>query len=199
MIGTIEVITGCMFSGKTNELQRRKKLAEIAKQEVIIIKPSRDDRDSGEVIASHDGNEIQAEIIDYKNPEPILSLIGENTRVVAIDEAQFFEEKIVNVILHLAYDKGLRIIVSGLNQDFKGKPFGSMPVILALADKVDNLIAICIKCGKLNATKTQRIIDGKPAHYSSPTILTGREEFYEARCVDHHVVPGRPLFLKKRK
>ncbi|MBC7194409.1 MAG: thymidine kinase [Caldisericia bacterium] len=186
--GVIEVITGCMFSGKSEELIRRIKRARIAKQNVQVFKSTLDTRYDEKSIVSHSGAKVEAISIDH--PEEIILKIEDSTQVVAIDEAQFFNDKIIYVIEFLA-DKGLRVIVAGLDTDFRGEPFGPMPYILARAEKVDKLTAICVVCGE-EATRTQRIINGKPASYYDPIIMVGASEKYEPRCRIHHIVPDKP-------
>ncbi len=186
--GIIEVITGCMFSGKSEELIRRIKRARIAKQKVQVFKSSIDTRYDVGSIVSHSGAKVEAISIDH--PEEIIAKIDDDTEVVAIDEAQFFNEKIVYVVEFLA-DKGLRVIVAGLDTDFRGEPFGPMPAILSRAEKVDKLTAICVVCGE-EATRTQRIINGKPASYYDPVIMVGASEKYEPRCRLHHIVLDKP-------
>ncbi|NLI55621.1 thymidine kinase [bacterium] len=186
--GVIEVITGCMFSGKSEELIRRIKRAKIAKQNVQVFKSSLDTRyDEGSVV-SHSGAKVEAISIDH--PEGIIAKIEDGTEVVAIDEAQFFNDRIIYVIEFLA-DKGLRVIVAGLDTDFRGEPFGPMPYILSRAEKVDKLTAICVICGD-EATRTQRIINGNPASYFDSVIMVGASEKYEPRCRTHHVVLDKP-------
>jgi len=186
--GVIEVITGCMFSGKSEELIRRIKRAKIAKQNVQVFKSSLDTRyDEGSVV-SHSGAKVEAISIDH--PEGIIAKIEDGTEVVAIDEAQFFNDRIIYVIEFLA-DKGLRVIVAGLDTDFRGEPFGPMPYILSRAEKVDKLTAICVICGD-EATRTQRIINGNPASYFDPVIMVDASEKYEPRCRTHHIVLDKP-------
>lgn len=182
-IGKIEVITGCMFSGKSEELIRRLRRAIIAKLNIQVFKPSIDTRYSNFEITSHSGYKIQA--IPVEKAIHIITQIN-NADVVGIDEAQFFDNDIIEVLRLLVY-KGIRVIVAGLDMDFRGEPFGSMPIIMAIADEVIKLHAICSICGE-EATMTQRLINGKPAHYNDPVILIGAEEKYEARCKKHHIV-----------
>ncbi len=183
--GSIEVITGSMFSGKTDELIRRLRRARIAKLEVQVFKPIIDTRFSIEKVKSHAGNEFEARPI--RSSGEILKQLNEETSVVAIDEAQFFDEGIVKVAEELAA-RGLRVIVAGLDMDFRGEPFGVMPVFLARAERVDKLQAICMVCGE-PASRTQRLVNGKPARYSDPIVIVGAAELYEARCRKHHEVP----------
>jgi thymidine kinase len=185
MTGSIEVITGSMFSGKTDELIRRLRRARIARQQVQVFKPVIDNRYSVEKVKSHAGNEFEAQPIQ-KSSE-IIDNLDPFTSVVAIDEAQFFDEGIVQVAVGLAA-RGIRVIVAGLDMDFRGEPFGVMPVFLAIAEHVDKLQAICMVCGE-PASRTQRLVNGKPARYSDPIVIVGAAEMYEARCREHHEIP----------
>ena len=191
--GSIEVICGSMFSGKSEELIRRVRRVQIARKQVQIFKPMIDYRYQAEYIYSHNGN--KAEAICIKNAKEILNRVQPDTEVVAIDEVQFFDNKITEICQILA-DQGKRVIVAGLDLNFRGEPFGSMPELLAMAEYVDKLHAICMVCGK-PATRTQRLVNGKPADYQDPLILIGARESYEARCRQHHEVPNKPE--KKRK
>ncbi len=183
--GSIEVITGSMFSGKTDELIRRLRRARIARQKVLVFKPGIDKRYAEDKVTSHAGSEFEA--IAVESAAAIPERVGGDTAVVAIDEAQFFDDRIATVAQQLA-DRGLRVIVAGLDMDFRGEPFGPMPRLMAQAERVDKLHAICMVCGGL-ASRTQRLIDGKPARYSDPVVVVGASELYEARCRQHHVVP----------
>lgn len=183
--GSIEVITGSMFSGKTDELIRRLRRARIARQEVQVFKPQIDDRYSAEKVTSHAGTEFEATPV--ADPADILARIEDATTVVAVDEAQFFDPEIVSVVESLA-DSGVRVLVAGLDTDFRGRPFGPMPTLMAQAERVDKLHAICMVCGDL-ASRTQRLIDGRPAHFDDPVVVVGASELYEARCRLHHEVP----------
>ncbi len=183
--GSLEVITGSMFSGKTDEMIRRLRRAEIAKQRVQVFKPKLDDRYGEDQVASHAGSAFAATPIE--KPEEIFDLLEEDTTVVAVDETQFFPEAICDVVHQLA-EKGLRVIVGGLDTDFRGEPFGSMPAIMAQAERVDKLHAICMVCAG-PASRTQRLIDGRPARYDDPIVVVGASELYEARCRAHHEVP----------
>jgi thymidine kinase len=178
--GRVEVITGCMFSGKTDELIRRLERAEIAGHSVKVYKPSIDDRYSETAIGAHNGREWEAEVVD--SAEEVDEGIEDD--VVAFDEANFFSDELVEIGGRLA-DRGVRVIVSGLDTDFRGRPFNPVHSIIARAEYVDKLKAICVKCGDL-ATRTQRIIDGVPAHEDDPTIVVGADEKYEARCRSCH-------------
>jgi thymidine kinase len=183
--GSIEVITGSMFCGKTDELIRRLRRATIARQKVQVFKPAMDNRYAIQKVTSHAGSEYNAQPIDTASG--ILNFIDKDTTVVGIDEAQFFDEKIIGVAEVLA-DRGLRVIVAGLDTDFRGEPFGAMPVLMAKAEDVDKLRAICMVCGE-PASRTQRLVDGQPAHYNDPVVIVGASEMYEARCREHHQVP----------
>ncbi len=187
--GRIEVICGSMFSGKSEELIRRVRRAEIARQTVQVFKPSIDNRYGLDSVNSHDGRATQA--IAIERAEQILDFLNEDTTVVAIDEAQFFDEALVEVCRLLADRRGIRVIVAGLDLDFRGEPFGPMPALIAQAEQVDKLHAICVVCGE-EASRSQRLINGQPAHYNDPVILIGAKESYEARCRHCHEVPGRP-------
>jgi thymidine kinase len=186
--GFIEVVCGPMFAGKTEELIRRIKRLEYAKQNVLVFKPKVDTRYAKEEIVSHNMSKKPSIIID-KSVE-IMSYIKDDTDAVVIDEVQFFDHDIVGIAEHLA-DKGIRVIVGGLDRNFRGEPFGPMPDLLSIAEFVTKLTAICVKSG-LPATRTQRIINGKPAHYEDPTILVGANESYEPRSRHYHEVPGKP-------
>ena len=186
--GWIEVVSGVMFSGKSEELLRRVRRALIAKKRVQVFKSHLDDRyGSVFTISSHDGHE--AEAIPVSNSTQIAEAVKEDVEVVAIDEAQFLDQGVVNVANALA-DRGVRVIVAGTDMDFRGEPFGPIPQLLAIAEKVDKLHAICVRCGDL-ATRNQRLLDGKPAPAEGPTIQVGGAESYEARCRRCHEVPAR--------
>lgn len=183
--GSLEVICGSMYSGKTEELIRRVKRAQIARRKVQVFKPAIDTRYSLEEVASHDG--VRATAIPVSSAAEIAELIEPDTTVVAIDEVQFFDEGIITLCEDLAR-RGLRVIVAGLDQDFRSEPFGPLPVLMAKAEMVEKLQAICVICGA-PASRTQRLIDGRPASYDDPVILVGAHEAYEARCRHCHVVP----------
>ncbi len=185
--GKVEVITGCMFSGKSEELIRRLRRAQIARQKIQVFKPSIDTRYSKIDVVSHNGKKIEG--IPVKSSDEILEKLEQDVDVVGIDEAQFFDDKVVKVANLLA-DRGIRVIVAGLDMDFRGEPFGPMPFLMAIADDVQKLHAICTVCGE-DATRTQRLINGKPADYDDPVIMIGAREKYEARCRKHHYVQKR--------
>ncbi len=180
--GWIEVVCGVMFSGKSEELIRRIKRAIIAKQKVQVFKPVIDNRYDPLCVNSHSGIQFQA--VSIKQTENILKYIKPDTNVVAVDEIQFFDESMINVLEHLA-NKGIRVILAGLELDFRGKPFGIMPQVLCVAEYVDKLHAICVKCGA-PATRTQRLINGIPAKFDDPVIMVGAADSYEPRCRDCH-------------
>lgn len=187
--GHIELICGSMFSGKTEELLRRIRRAQIARKQIQVFKPVIDHRYGTERVASHNG--IAWEGVEaVESADELLALVRPDTEVVAIDEVQFFDWRIAEVCEDLA-DSGRRVIAAGLDQDFRGEPFGPMPLLMALAENVEKLTAICVKCGA-PATRTQRLINGVPARYDDPVILVGGSESYEARCRACHEVPGRP-------
>jgi thymidine kinase len=183
--GSIEVITGSMFSGKTDELIRRLRRAHIARQKIQVFKPAIDNRYAVEKVTSHAGSEFDA--MPVANAEGVAMLIEPDTTVVAIDEAQFFDWHIAEVCQNLAA-RGVRVICAGLDMDFRGEPFGPMPLLMSQAETVDKLQAICQVCGN-PASRTQRLIDGRPAAYSDPIVQVGGSEAYEARCREHHEVP----------
>lgn len=187
--GWIELVCGSMFSGKTEELLRRIRRAEIARKRVQIFKPQIDARYGLQRVASHNGV-AREDVIVVPDAVAIWAEVKEDTEVVAIDEVQFFDWSIADVCTKLA-DEGRRVIAAGLDQDFRGEPFGPMPLLMALAERVDKLQAICVSCGSA-ASRTQRLIDGRPARYDDPIILVGGSESYEARCRQCHDVPGKP-------
>lgn len=186
--GWIEVICGSMYCGKTEELIRRIKRAEIARQRVQVFKPIIDIRYSPEDVSSHSGTRYRA--IRANGSEEIWRLSDAATEVVAIDEVQFFDDGVVEVIQALA-NSGKRVICSGLDMDFRGEPFGIIPRLLALAEHVEKLTAICVQCNA-PATRSQRLINGQPAEWDDPVILVGAHDKYEPRCRSCHVVPVRP-------
>ena len=183
--GSLEVITGSMFCGKTDELIRRLRRATIARQKVQVFKPAIDNRYAERRVTSHAGSDYEA--LPIQDAGEIIQYLEAETTVVAIDEAQFFDERIIPIVHKLA-DQGLRVIVAGLDTDFRGEPFGPMPVLMALAERVDKLHAICMVCGE-SASRTQRFVNDKPARYDDPVVIVGAAEMYEARCRKHHKVP----------
>ncbi len=185
--GWIEVICGGMFSGKSEELIRRVKRAQIARQRVQVFYHALDTRYGPERVSSHSGVELQA--VPVREPDDILWALQADTQVVAIDEAQFFPMDLVTLCNRLA-DEGRRVIVAGLDMDFRGEPFGPMPELLAMAEEVTKLRAICVVCGA-PASRTQRLLNGEPAAFEDPIIQVGASENYEARCRACHRVPRR--------
>ncbi|MET3575779.1 thymidine kinase [Bhargavaea ullalensis] len=184
--GWVEVICGSMFSGKSEELIRRLRRARFAKQEIAVFKPAVDNRYSDNSVVSHNGNEIIA--MPVADSRQIWRHLDDSVDVVGIDEAQFFDEGIIEMASELA-DHGYRVIIAGLDQNFRGEPFGPMPQLMAIAENVTKLQAVCTVCGS-PASRTQRLINGKPAHADDPVILVGASEAYEPRCRMHHEVPN---------
>lgn len=194
--GQLEVICGSMFSGKSEEMIRRLRRAEIAKRNIMVFKHSLDTRQTIEYVISHNGNKIKAfavskaaEIADLTDLETI--------DIIGIDEVQFFSTEIVNTICQLV-EYGKRVIVAGLDLDFRGMPFGSMPHLLAIADSVTKLNAVCIQCGD-SAHFSQRLINNQPARFDDPIVFVGAEEFYQARCrncfvLDRSIIRPHELF-----
>jgi thymidine kinase len=187
--GWLEIICGSMFSGKSEELIRRVRRAQFAKQEVKVFKPCIDNRYSEEEVVSHNGTAIISKPV--ASSIEILEYITEKTDVIAVDEVQFFDEHICDVLTLLA-NQGYRVIAAGLDQDFRGEPFSVVPQLMAIAELVTKLQAVCSVCGS-PASRTQRLINGKPASYDDPIILVGASESYEPRCRHHHEVPGSPV------
>jgi thymidine kinase len=183
--GSIEVICGSMFSGKTDELIRRLVRATIARQKVQVFKPAIDIRYAMEKVASHAGSTFDA--IPVEKATDIRTKLEADTTVVGIDEAQFFDPDVERVAQELA-ERGIRVLIAGLDTDFRGEPFGSMPVLMAVAEHVSKLHAICMTCGD-EASRTQRLVNGQPARYNDPVVIVGASELYEARCRRHHEVP----------
>lgn len=186
--GWVEVICGPMFAGKSEELIRRVKTLSYANQQIMCFKPDIDNRYDESSIASHDGDKYKA--IAVKSASQIKEKVEVGTDVVAIDEVQFFDKDIVDLCEHLA-SVGVRVIVAGLDCDFRGEPFPVMADLLARAEDITKLSASCTICG-CAATRTQRMVNGKPADYDDPIILVGAKESYEARCRKHHVVLNVP-------
>ncbi|MBE2202655.1 MAG: thymidine kinase [Anaerolinea sp.] len=186
--GHIELICGSMFSGKTEELIRRLRRAVIARQNVQVFKPALDTRYHEERVTSHNGLDFEAMPVNLARD--MLLAIAPDTTVVAIDEVQFFDAAVVDVCESLA-SQGKRVICAGLDMDFRGVPFGPMPHLLARAEMIDKLHAICVVCGE-EASRTQRLINGEPAAFDDPVVLVGAAEVYEARCRScHAVLPAR--------
>lgn len=193
-IGWLEVICGSMFSGKSEELIRRVRRAKFGNLSVKVFKPVIDNRYEDNSVVSHNGSTIIA--IPIESPEEIHNHIKEDTDIVGIDEAQFFDEGLINVVDSLARS-GIRVIVAGLDTNFRGEPFGIMPALMAYSETVTKLNAICPICGS-PASRTQRLIDGKPASYDDPVILVGAAESYEPRCRKHHEVPNHPKYKQEK-
>jgi thymidine kinase len=184
--GWIEVISGVMFAGKSEELIRRVRRSIIAKKKVQVFKSHLDDRYGGIfTISSHTGASVEAIPVD--SSAQIAQQLNAFADVIAVDEAQFLDPGIVRLSTSLA-ERGLRVVLAGTDTDFRGEPFGPMPHLMAVAEVVDKLHAICVVCGH-PATRNQRLIEGKPARYDSPTIMVGGREAYEARCRHCHQVP----------
>ncbi|AFZ68576.1 thymidine kinase [Deinococcus peraridilitoris] len=192
--GHLEVIVGPMFSGKSEELIRRVTRAVIARQRVAVFKPAIDDRYHATHVASHSGRSVEAHAVRsseevrqlLRGETPLLSGEVELPDVVGFDEAQFFDAGLVPLALELAH-AGVRVVMAGLDLDFRGEPFGVMPDLLARAESVEKLTAVCVECGA-PATRTQRLIAGRPARYDDAVVLVGAQESYEARCRVHHAV-----------
>lgn len=176
--GKLEVVCGSMFSGKSEELIRRMRRAEFARLKVQVFKHSLDDRATTEHIHAHSGDKLAA--IAAERPEQIAALILSETQVIGIDEVQFFSNDIIALVYDLV-QQGKRVIVAGLDLDFRGVPFGCMPALLAIADSVTKLKAVCMTCGS-DAHFTQRLVNGLPAKSSDPLIVIGAQECYQARC-----------------
>ena len=183
--GWIECICGSMFSGKSEELLRRIKRGVIAKQKVLLFKPSIDNRYDENRVSTHNGNSYDS--ISIEKSSDILNFVKDTKYdIIGIDEIQFFDNDIVKIINKLA-DDGIRVIVAGLDMDFKAEPFHPMPEIMAISEMVTKLHAVCNKCGK-EASRSQRLISGKPAKYDDPVVVIGASESYEARCRHCHEI-----------
>ena len=193
--GWIEVICGCMFAGKTEELIRRINVLSYARKNILVFKQKIDDRYSTTEIASHAGSKVPCIVIS--EAKEILDHVNYDTDVVAIDEVQFFDEDVVDICEYLA-DSGLRVMVAGLDKDFRGEPFGVLPDLLTRAEFVTKLTAVCAKCGA-PATRTQRIINGKPASFNDPIVLVGAKEAYEPRCRHCHEIVEKPIKFENQK
>jgi len=189
--GRLEVITGCMFSGKTEELIRRLERVRIAQGKILLFKPTIDDRYSNRAVVTHYGREFEAHPLDpgKESLDTLKKIVGgpalSKSSVVAFDEGNFFSERLPGLCENLVA-LGKRVIVAGLDLTFAGEPFAPMPTLMALADQVDKLQAVCVKCGRV-ATRTQRLIDGRPAPVNGPVIKVGGKGTYEARCRDCYI------------
>lgn len=192
--GSLEVICGPMFSGKSEELIRRLRRAQYAKLTVLTFKSILDDRHTLEYVVSHDGTRLSAQPIAALEKLRAASLQKE-VDVVGIDEVQFFPNEIISVLCELV-EAGKRVIVAGLDRDFRGLPFGPMPILLSIADKITKLQAICCECGH-DATMTQRLVNNQPAAYNDPTIMVGAQEAYQARCRGCYAIDRKPTFIEK--
>ncbi len=186
--GWIEVITGPMFAGKTEELLRRVKRLEYAKKNIVVFKPVIDNRYADNEVVSHNKNKTKS--VNIQKAEDMFMHVTKETEVIVIDEVQFLDSSTVDVIDAFA-NAGKRVIVSGLDMDFRGVPFSFMPTLLSMAEYVTKLSAVCLECGS-PATRTQRIVNGKPARYLDPIVLIGASESYEARCRKCHKVYRKP-------
>jgi thymidine kinase len=173
-----------MFCGKTEELIRRMRRAVIARQKVQVFKPAIDNRYHNDAVSSHSGQNYEAHAVN--SVSEIEHLLKPDTTVVGIDEAQFLSEELVEFVDELA-ERRIRVIIAGLDLDFRGEPFGPMPHLMSVAEDVTKLHAICMVCGEL-ASRTQRLVNGEPARYDDPIIMIGAQEKYEARCREHHIV-----------
>ncbi|GGB12297.1 thymidine kinase [Macrococcus hajekii] len=182
--GWIECIAGSMFSGKSEELIRRIRRGLYAKQKVVVFKPQIDNRYSNNEVVSHTGSKVEA--FNVKDSSEIMEHVDDDVNIVAIDEVQFFDRGVVQVATELA-NRGYRVIVAGLDMDFKGVPFDPVPELMAISEHVTKLQAVCAVCGA-PSSRTQRLIDGQPARIDDPLILIGANESYEPRCREHHIV-----------
>jgi thymidine kinase len=185
----LEVITGCMFAGKTEEVLRRVRRALIARQQVLLVSHNLDERYAPSGIVSHDRRTYEAHRVT--SVADVARLLQADTEVLVIDEAQFFDDDLGLFCSALA-DRGMRVLVAGLDLNFRGEPFGPIPTLLAYADVVDKLTAVCVICGQ-PATRTQRLLNGRPASYNDPLILVAAGDAYEPRCRRHHDVPDHPV------
>jgi thymidine kinase len=186
--GWLEVISGCMFAGKTEELIRRINVLRFAKKNILVFKPAIDNRYSNTKVVSHAGSSVDSIVV--AKARDILNHVNDDVDVVAIDEVQFFDNDIVAVCDQLALE-GKRVMVAGLDMDFRGEPFNVMPILITCAEFVTKLTAVCTTCGA-PATRTQRLVNGQAASYHDPIILVGAAESYEARCRHCHIVKDKP-------
>lgn len=188
----LHVITGCMSSGKTDELLRLLRRAEFARRRSILVRPDIDDRTPAEYAESRSKARYPSVVVPRDEPAAILSLARErDADLIGIEEAEFFDERIIETVQTLR-SSGRHVIASGLNLDFAARPFGPMPMLLALADEITMLTAICVVCGE-TATRTQRLVGGRPAALDDPVVVVGGYqpaaiETYEARCIRHHEI-----------
>lgn len=182
--GKLEVISGSMFSGKSEELIRRIRRAELAHYKIAAFKHRVDNRVSIDNINTHGGDKYRAIAVD--KPDDIKLFVTEETQIVAIDEVQFFTMDIIPVILEFI-ENGKKVLVAGLDLDFRGVPFGPIPPLMAIADTISKLYAICMTCGN-DAHYSQRLIDGRAAKFSDPIVMVGAENVYQARCRDCFII-----------
>lgn len=182
--GSLEIICGSMFSGKSDELIRRLRRCEYAKLQVQVFKHNLDTRVTIEHVRAHNGSMIKATPV--ANAELLLNYIALETEIIGIDEIQFFDKNIIEVILKLVKE-GKRVIAAGLDLDFRGIPFGPIPVLMAVADKVTKLKAICMRCGQ-DSHFTQRLVNNQPAKFNDPIVLIGAEDCYESRCRKCYII-----------
>lgn len=190
MSGSIEVVCGSMFSGKTEELMRRLRRAQYARQKLQVFKPEIDQRYSVDHIQSHDANRFPSTLV--KSSREILEKVDDNTRVVGIDEAQFLDDGICEVAEKLAF-RGIRVVVAGLDLDYRARPFGPMPQLMALAESITKLSAVCVVCGEA-ASRTQRLVTpGETGPEATEQVLVGAAEIYEPRCRLCHEPQGARL------
>lgn len=180
MSGSLTVICGSMYAGKSEELIRRARRALYARKKVQVFKPSVDNRYDDAMVVSHMGVRHEAEPVPHV--QALAAKIRPDTEVIVIEEVQFFDNTVIDLCVNLA-DSGREVIAGGLDQDFRRQPFGPMPQLMAVADEVVKLRAICMACGK-TASHTYRMIEGKPANWNDPIVLIGATESYEARCRD---------------
>ncbi len=182
--GKLEVIAGSMFSGKSEELIRRIRRADFAQMKIAVFKHRVDDRMSIGFINTHSGDKFKA--IALEKPEDMRHFVTEETQLIAIDEVQFFTMDIIPIILEMV-ENGKKVIAAGLDLDFKGMPFGPIPTIMAIADKITKLTAVCMTCGN-DAHYSQRLIDGRAAKFDDPVIMVGAQDVYQARCRDCFII-----------
>lgn len=190
--GSLEIVCGSMFSGKSEELIRRIRRAQFAQHKILVFKHSLDTRSTIEYVVSHNGAKLKAIAAD--NASLIGTLVTDDVDVIGIDEIQFFNDEIINIVCNLV-EQGKRVIAAGLDLDFRGVPFGCMPTLMAIADSVTKLKAICMLCGK-DAQYSQRLVNNAPAGYDDPIILVGAQESYQARCRDCHSIDKSPFIEK---
>ena len=192
-LGKLEVVAGCMFAGKTEELIRKAHTLQRAKKKYLVFKPSIDDRFGSDEVKSHSGSKVDA--IEVDKPRDIIQYIDKQTKMILVDEAQFFEESLVEVVSYLL-DIGIDVLCVGLDMDFRGVPFPTMSLLFAKANQVSKITSYCAVCGD-DATRTQRMIGSNPASYDDPIVLIGASDSYEPRCHLHHIVLNKPEYFKE--